>query len=59
MRSVARPVCLVMLTFTVCSLAIAEGCWGADFPLWFKGFALPIIIALMAERAIRKSKGAD
>jgi len=55
-KTVARPLSMVLFSFTLCALAIGHAC-GYPPPTWFIGFAIPIVITLMAERAIRKSKG--
>lgn len=55
-KAVARPLSMVLLTFTLCMLAVGHSC-GYPPPMWFIGFAIPSVLALMAERAVRKSKG--
>jgi len=55
-KAVARPLSMTLLTATLCFLAIGHAC-GYPPPTWFLGFAIPIVSLLMAERAVRKSKG--
>ena len=54
-KAVARPLSMVLLTFTLCGLAIGHAC-GYPPPTWFIGFAIPIVSGLMIERAVRKRR---
>lgn len=56
MRSIARPISMVLLVVTLCGLAVGNAC-GFEPPTWFISFAIPVISALMIERAVRKTKG--
>lgn len=58
MRRIARPIALVLLTVTLCGLAIGEA-FGCQAPTWFLTMAIPIVVGLMVERAIRKNKGGE
>jgi len=52
LKAAARPICLIMLVFTLCVLAIF-----GEAPTWFLGMSIPIVSGLMIERAVRKTKG--
>jgi len=48
-RAVTRPVVTVLITITLCALAVAAT-MGYDVPQWFIGFGIPVVLWWFGER---------
>ena len=56
LSSPARPIIVILLTLTLCILAIAQAVGAATMPREFLAVAIPIITEWVGERAVKRIK---
>ena len=58
-RGATRPIVTVLITITLCALAIADTL-GYDVPQWFIAFGIPVVVWWFGERLrghVKEKKG--
>lgn len=51
-----RPISVLFLIVGLVIMAVAETAGVGEAPVWFLGFAIPAVSALLIERGVRKGK---